>query len=258
VNKLFVCGDLHGRSLDMQKLNTTKWKEQKELSKDDVLIQLGDFGLVWYNDSDRRAREEINFRKWLVNKKFTTAFLDGNHENHELLEQLPEDKKWGGNVGVLKVNNDKIYYLKRGEIYTINDKKILIIGGAETQEKGEEGKNWWKQELLSNNDKTNILNNLKLHNFEVDYVLSHTCPKSIGTELASLKFGGGWSYSNSLFERYFFKMNDPVAHFLEFLLQEGLKTKEWHFGHWHHDFKYVNDDKIKFFCHYNAIPYELK
>ena len=45
---LFVCGDTHGMTKDTQKLNSENFPEQKELTKDDVLIQLGDFGWVWF------------------------------------------------------------------------------------------------------------------------------------------------------------------------------------------------------------------
>jgi len=45
-NRIFVCGDTHGIPRDSKKLNGTNFPEQKELTKDDVLIQLGDFGWV--------------------------------------------------------------------------------------------------------------------------------------------------------------------------------------------------------------------
>jgi len=256
MSRIFVCGDLHGRSEDMKKLTSKKWKMQHELNKNDFLIQLGDFGLVWYDITNPKFKEDMYYRNWLSDKNYTTLFLDGNHENHDLLNNLEIESKFGGKVGLVNTKYGNIYHLKRGEIYTINNKKFLIIGGAETQFKGVECKEWWKNEILSNEDKKNILDNLKKHDFKVDFVLSHNCPLSVGNEMASKKFGGGWSFSEKEFEKYFFKSNDSVAIFMEFLLKEGLSAKEWHFGHWHEDVK-LKINEITYYCHYNNIPLEL-
>ena len=43
---LFVTGDLHGDH-DWSKLNTENFPIQKELTKDDYVVVLGDFGAVW-------------------------------------------------------------------------------------------------------------------------------------------------------------------------------------------------------------------
>jgi hypothetical protein len=68
----------------------------------------------------------LNERPW------TTLVVDGNHDNHDRLNQLPVEEKFGGKVGVIA---DSIYHLKRGEIYQIQDKKILSFGGAESIDK---------------------------------------------------------------------------------------------------------------------------
>ena len=43
---IFITGDIHG---DPRRLNTYCFPEQKEMTKDDFVIILGDFGLVWSN-----------------------------------------------------------------------------------------------------------------------------------------------------------------------------------------------------------------
>ena len=43
---IYVCGDTHG-PIDIDKLKEENWSEQKSLTKDDFLIILGDFGLIW-------------------------------------------------------------------------------------------------------------------------------------------------------------------------------------------------------------------
>lgn len=42
---IYVTGDTHA-NLDIGKLSSRRFKEQKEMSKDDYLIVCGDFGLV--------------------------------------------------------------------------------------------------------------------------------------------------------------------------------------------------------------------
>ena len=37
------------------------------------------------------------------------------------------------------------------------------------------GYNWWETELPNNQE---VLLNLKAHNFKIDYILTHMCPKS--------------------------------------------------------------------------------
>ena len=78
-------------AIDIQKLNTKRFPEQKNLTKDDYLIVCGDFGLVW-----DESPEERYWRKWLDDKPFTTLWIDGNHENFELLKEFPVINKFGG------------------------------------------------------------------------------------------------------------------------------------------------------------------
>ena len=79
---IYVTGDIHG-NIDISKLNTKYFSDQKNLTKRDYLIICGDFGLIWNN-----SKEELCWRKWLNNKIFTVLFCDGNHESHILLNGI--------------------------------------------------------------------------------------------------------------------------------------------------------------------------
>jgi len=74
MSRLFVTGDTH-MSSELVKFNTKRFKEQKQLTKDDVVVVLGDFGAVTWDES----KETKHNREWLAEKNFTTAFVDGNH-----------------------------------------------------------------------------------------------------------------------------------------------------------------------------------
>mgnify|MGYP002975395777 CR=1 FL=1 len=52
---IYVTGDTHA-NIDIAKLNTTKFPQQKELTKNDFVIICGDFGLCWDASRDVVAR----------------------------------------------------------------------------------------------------------------------------------------------------------------------------------------------------------
>lgn len=54
------------------------------MTKSDVLIICGDGGFVW---SD--VKRDKWWIEWISNKPWTTVYIDGNHENHPLLNSYP-------------------------------------------------------------------------------------------------------------------------------------------------------------------------
>ena len=104
---IFITGDLHGQH-DFYKLTKTKFPDTN-LTKDDYLIIAGDFGLVWHDNYLSNT-----YLQMLDSKNYTTLFIDGNHENHFILDNLPIKKWKGGNVHYI---TKKIIHLMRGQIY---------------------------------------------------------------------------------------------------------------------------------------------
>lgn len=236
-NKIFVCGDTHGLPKDTRKLNGTNFPEQKELTKDDVLIQLGDFGWVWYELGTNKEQEY--WLDWLVSKNYTLAVVLGNHENYDIIEKLPLVEKWGNEVYRLERPKGAIYFFKRGAVYTINGRKILTIGGAESTDKANRisHHSWWEQEELSFDETEYCLDEIDLHEKKFDYVLTHTCPKKYVEKFTQKKV----------------KINCSVARFLDYI-DDTVSCKKWHFGHFHQD-KAVQRGKYR--CHYESAPFLL-
>ena len=79
---IYITGDTHG---DLNRLDSIK------LKKGDTLIICGDFGFIW----DGSAREEKILRQ-LGKKKYNICFLDGTHENFDLLDEYEETHYCGG------------------------------------------------------------------------------------------------------------------------------------------------------------------
>ena len=209
---IFVTGDTHG-AMSMSKFNTTNFPIQKELTKDDYMIIAGDFGLVWNKD-----KEEEYWLNWLGKKNYVTLWVDGNHENHSMLDKMKVSEWNGGKVHFI---NDSVIHLMRGQVYNINGIKIFTFGGADSIDKGHriEGKSWWRREMPSNTEYEEGLDNLEKCNFQVDVVISHDCSQRVFEKLMA----GLWVKSLTSINKYFE------------VLEEKLDYKQWYFGHYHED-----------------------
>jgi len=224
---IYITGDCHG-SIDISKLNAKNFPQQKLLNKEDIIIVTGDFGLVWDN-----SKEELFWRNWLHERNFIIAFCDGNHENFNLLNQLPIQQWNGGKVHFI---NDSIIHLMRGQVFTIDGLKFFTMGGATSIDKHRriEGKSWWKEEIPSKKEFDEAMDNLDKHDWIVDYVISHTCSMRI------------------MQERGYIKENNVLNKFFD-MLEKELEYKHWYFGHFHDD---IRIDEKHTMVYYDII--ELK
>ena len=169
--RLFVTGDIH-QSVDIHKLSSSNFKIKNDLTKNDTLVITGDIGLVW-NYGQTPFGEEKYWRNWLNNKPWTTFCTLGNHEAYNLIETFPTVEFCGGRARKI---TDSIYYEIRGEIYNLNGKICLSLGGAESMDKEfrTEGISWWSQEQITEDDIRRARKNLKRYNYKVDYIFTHT------------------------------------------------------------------------------------
>lgn len=215
--RLFIAGDTHGEH-DMRKLGFKHFPEGRNLTREDVVIVAGDFGLIFYPTP---SPAELWWLAWLKNRPFTVCFVDGNHENHPRLAALPQEIRWGGIVG--KVANN-IYHLKRGEIYEICGKKILTFGGAQSIDKltRVEGISWWPEEVPSYHEMDHCLDSMQLHQHKVDIIVGHTCA-FYRAQIMCAKYG--------IFTE---KESDPTCRMLEHIVQT-CEHEAFYCGHWHVD-----------------------
>jgi len=222
---VFITGDTHG-ILDQGKLNSLDYiieDADPSLSEQHYLIVLGDFGMLWKSFKDEI---ELGLEEFYGSKPYITLFLDGNHENFNRLDNLEQIRMFDGTVGKV---TDKVFHLRRGEIYNIRFNKFFVFGGAFSIDRNERtwGKSIWKQEIPNDIERKYALENLKLNNFEVDYVLTHTGPDTICNEYLRYRGWGPlhqWPY-------------DEVRNVELYLDQIKKQTTyyKWLFGHWHED-----------------------
>lgn len=193
---------------------------QKKLGKDDILIIAGDFGLVWWNP-ERNLQEYKKDQKTLEmlrDAPFTTCFIDGNHENFDLLYTQPEEERWGGMVRVV----DGCFHLQRGEVYTMEGYTLFTFGGATSVDKKtrRKGLSWWPQEVLSDQEAEKGKASLASHNWTVDYVITHTAPHQFRDVYAHTLWGK--------------EMPCPTADYLT-TIYPNITYQRWYFGHFHDD-----------------------
>ncbi|EJE7236652.1 metallophosphoesterase [Clostridium botulinum] len=211
---IFVTGDTHFPN-DIEKLNELNFPEYSNLTKDDYVIIAGDFGGVWEN-----SEKELCYREWLQNKPWTTLFIDGNHENFDLLNSYKVEQWHEGKAHKI---NDSIYHLMRGQVFNINNLKFWTMGGATSTDKENRREHitWWQEEIPNQIEMREGLDNLRKHNNEVDYILTHTCSSSILQDITRI---------------YGFqpKPEENLNKYLK-IIEEKVDFKRWYFGHFHED-----------------------
>jgi hypothetical protein len=180
------------------------------LKKSDYVLICGDFGGVWNGRTG-----ELYCRAWLDSKPFTTLFIDGNHENFDLLNAYPVQQWNGGKVHFV---TDSIIHPMRGQVFTIEGKTIFTMGGASSVDKAlrREGVSWWKDELPSEAEYEEALKNLDACGWRVDYIVTHTVPARMLRELRP------------------HMRPDPLNLFLD-IVQDKLGYSKWFSGHLHED-----------------------
>ena len=105
------------------------------------MIILGDTGICWDDGSHDRW-----VRKRLQALPVTILWIDGNHENFNLLERYPVIEWKGGMVHLIATD---ILHLMRGYCYDITGYRFWVFGGGNSIDKIYRIPeiSWWQQEM---------------------------------------------------------------------------------------------------------------
>ena len=240
--KLFVCGDTHGLH-DIGKLDYFAKTGGKDLTKDDYVVQLGDWGGFWGTPGGEREQSIVN-RYYAY--PWTTLVVDGNHDNHVRLQAMKQIDMFGGKVSEIVEN---VYYLRRGHVFNLGGKKIFVMGGGYSIDKDWRvpGESWWHQEIPSDEEFEFALSNLKVIDYKPDYVFTHSPPRSIIDMLSrdemTMKLTPNLEWKA--------KLEDGCSVGLQ-RIYDQIEFKEWHCGHMHIDLELE-----KFHLHYNYPPHQV-
>lgn len=214
-----ITGDRHGEEA---RFSDTALPDQSQWTESDKLIIAGDFGFVF--QGEKQFLSEKNKLDALAKKEYEILFVDGNHEGFDFLFDYPEEVRYGAPVRRIRNN---VFWLQRGYVYTIEGKTFFVMGGAYSMDKRFRDKYyeisgqkiWFEQELPSAEEYRRAIKNLNQYGRKVDYIITHTGPKSIVRRLL-----GTTPDSHDAELTGFF---DWVYYEVEF--------KKWFMGHFHED-----------------------
>ena len=232
---ILITGDTHGdfRRFTKHEIMNLPYK----VTKKDYMIVCGDFGFLWKKDKTF----EYNL-DWLSRLPFTLLWVQGNHENYNMIEEYSLEEWNGGKTR--HIVKDKIILLERGQVFTIEGKKIFTFGGASSHDiqggvldKADSNyemlkrkaikqylpyrvlnESWWSQELPTEQEMQEGRDNLEKVDWKVDYVISHCASTSIQALVGCKR---GQVYKKDILTDYFDE------------LEQKLKYKQWYFGHYH-------------------------
>ncbi len=219
--KFLILGDTHGCWGD---LNITLARAIREHPDITHIVQVGDFGYGW--PGTRPFKASLGFftnEEMAIYNHAQKFFIDGNHENHDLLDQ--DKGAW----------QPDWQYMPRGSILDIQDEcgentRVLFFGGASSIDKEYRvpHRSWWPQESITN---MQIQRTLDRIGGPITAIFSHEHPSSI-------------PYSDVRYDNKIFGRSDKEA--LE-VLKKVYAPKFWFFGH-HHAGDNGIMDGVEWYC----------
>jgi hypothetical protein len=187
----------------------SRFDKLKFLKKGDFLIVAGDFGFLW----DKTEREDRILKK-IGKKSFYTLFVEGCHDNYDLINSYPAEEFCGGFTHHISGN---LYHLCRGNIFNLGGTRVFAFGGgvsADIAERQQQNR-WWGEEAVSEEEIETALEALDDHGFEFDIAVTHEAPASLKQFLA---------FESTLLTRIHFFLDE---------VRERAKFTTWYFGKLH-------------------------
>ncbi len=188
----------------------------------------GDFGFIFFDDERDRKKLDI-----LETKPYTILFIDGNHENFNVLSSYPVEEWNGGKIHRIRKN---IIHLMRGQCFTIEGKKYFTMGGAYSIDRGLRTKDisYWEAEIPCNDELKEASETINANDKKFDYIITHTAPREIIMRLG-----------------YYPDPHDmEFTGYLEWIMYE-CGFRRWFFGHFH-------EDKKMFDGKFRALYYDIE
>ena len=222
---IYITGDTHGNFEHIE-----SFCKRMDTSTDDILIILGDAGINFYGEEyDRRKKIYLN------SLPITLFCIHGNHEQRPYTISSYKEKEWHEGIVYYEEEFSSILFAKDGEIFDLDGKKTIVLGGAYSIDKYFRllrGYPWWSDEQPSMEIKQYAEQRLEEQNWKIDIVLSHTGP---------LKFEPREMFLEGIDQSRVDKSTEIWLDYIE----NKLSYKKWYFGHYQTE-KKIDKVEIKF------------
>ena len=166
---VYITGDTHR---DFRRV--AAFCDTVQSTKDDILIILGDAGINYYDE-----QKDDDLKCLLSELPITLFCIHGNHEKRPETILAYQETNWrGGNV-YIEPKFPSLLFAKDGEVYELDGKRCIAIGGAYSVDKQirlENNWGWWQDEQPSPDIKNRVEHRLEAEGWTIDIVFSHTCP----------------------------------------------------------------------------------
>lgn len=208
-----ITGDTHGRFERIE-----NFCQMNSTSKDDIMIILGDAGINFsgpmYDSLTKKLLEEL---------PITIFSIHGNHEQRPYTIDGYEEKQWHGGTVYVEEEYPSLLFAKDGEIFDLDGKKTIVMGGAYSIDKAIRiayGWGWWEDEQPSEEIKAYVEEQLDKAGWNIDVVLSHTTP---------LKYEPVEVFMQGVDQS---KVDKSTEQWLD-RIEEKLNYQKWYCGHYH-------------------------
>lgn len=210
---IYITGDTHGRFKRIE-----NFCQMNSTSKDDIMIILGDAGINFsgpmYDSLKKKLLEEL---------PITIFSIHGNHEQRPYTIDGYKEKQWHGGTVYVEDEYPSLLFAKDGEIFDLDGKKTIVMGGAYSIDKAIRiayGWGWWEDEQPSEEIKAYVEEQLDKAGWNIDVVLSHT---------TTLKYEPVEVFMQGVDQS---KVDKSTEQWFD-RIEEKLNYKKWYCGHYH-------------------------
>lgn len=234
--RIWITGDTHGMFERIK-----KFCKEYQTTKEDLLIIAGDAGINYSGFVKDRPTKE-----YLEALPIRFLCVHGNHEIRPQTLLYYKSIDWCGGKVWQETDYPSILFAKDGEIYNLLGNQLLVIGGAYSIDKDIRnfyGWNWWSDEQPSDEIKRYVEKQLEKNKWNVDVVVTHTCP---------MKYEPREVFLTGIDQKNVDKTTEAWLDSIE----ERLFYSNWFCGHFHTE---KEIDNIQFlFENYVEIPSKKK
>lgn len=226
---VYVTGDVHGNAKDMK-------ERIKGMNSNDTLIVLGDFG------AEYGTYIQGSLKKACKKTEGKILVLRGNHDNRYWRDHVKSesgkfitDDGWHleniyfGETLVQDKYPNIHYVLDCGGLYKVENYNILMVPGAYSVDKAYrlvKGLPYEPEELLTFDERNNLMNLAEVNKDIIDFVCGHTAPLKIESYIRYL-------FLDFINQNSVNKTMESWLDNLMYIIEDGKKFKNYFFGHYH-------------------------